>query len=81
MLVGISIDNEIMKQRNLTWDEGLEQYKTKLSIDNWQLVFARAIDIYLGKVQGYRGVSERIGKRRQEMQARLKVMVKHVVRD
>ena len=31
--------------------------------DAWLLVFARAIDIYIGKVKGFKGVPEEMDKR------------------
>jgi hypothetical protein len=45
------------------------------------LVFARAIDIYVGKVKGYRGVPEQVGKRQEAMKGKLKEMVTGIIKD
>lgn len=66
---------------HLGWYEGLENFKKELEDqkDSWLLLFARAIDIYIGKVKGFKGVPEDINIRQDYMRGELKIMIKNII--
>ena len=43
--------------RHIRWDESLRLYKS-MTRGNWIQEFARAVDIYTGKIKGFKDVSE-----------------------
>lgn len=80
MLVALGTKN-VLTFLHLRWDEGLEEYKAKLESDDWMLVFARAIDIYVGKIKGYAGVPENMNMRQEIMKGELKVLITGIINE
>lgn len=62
----------------LRWDESLQMYK-HLVKGNWIQEFARAIDIYTGKIKGFKDVPEEQFMRQESMKAELKLFIRMVV--
>lgn len=47
----------IIQYAHVRWDESLHSYRNLVG-GNWVQLFARAIDIYTGRVKGFKDVSE-----------------------
>lgn len=63
---------------HLRWDEGLGHFK-KMAKGNWMQELARAIDIYAGKVKGFKDVPEEPFMRQETMKAELKAHIRMIV--
>ena len=79
MLIALGIKN-VLQFSHLRWDEGLEQYRQKhASTDDWMLVFSRALDIYVGRVKGFRDVPEEMNMRKEYLKGELKVFIANII--
>jgi hypothetical protein len=68
----------LSKLRQLRWDESLEHFR-EISRGNWIQEFARAIEIYTGKIKGFKDVPEDQYLRQETMKAELKLFISNVV--
>jgi hypothetical protein len=48
---------------------------------NWIQEFVRAIDIYMGKVKGFKDVPEEQYMRQETMKAELKLLIRMIITD
>jgi hypothetical protein len=62
----------------MRWDESLFAFK-ELTKGNWIQEFARAIDIYTGKIKGFKDVPEEPYVRQESMKAELKLFIRNVI--
>lgn len=83
MIVALGTKQNVLQFLHLRWDEALEAYKQKLAggKDDWMLIFARAIDIYVGKVKGFRDVPEEQFMRREMMKGELKELINGIIKE
>lgn len=65
---------------HLSWDESLEAFRIN-SKGNWVQDFSRAIDIYTGKVKGFKDVPEEVELRQEQMKGQLKLFVRTIITD
>ena len=68
----------LFKINQIRWDESLEIFK-KMTDGNWIWEFARAIDIYTGKVKGFKDVPEEQFMRQETMKADLKLYIRTII--
>lgn len=79
MIVALGIQG-VMQFNHLRWDEGLENYRKQLQTnDDWLMVFSRAIDIYVGKIKGFKDVPEEQFMRKELMKGELKVLIANII--
>ena len=77
MVVALGLQGAL-QYLHLRWDESLQEYK-KVVKGNWIQLFARAIDIYTGKVKGFRDVPEEQFMRQESMKAELKLLIRTII--
>ena len=68
----------VSQYAHVRWDESLHSYRSLVG-DNWVQLFARAIDIYTGRVKGFRDVSEEEYLREQGMKDELKLLISSII--
>lgn len=64
----------------MSWEKSLEVFK-ELAQDDFTLEFARALDIYHGKVKGLRNVLEDRILREETMKSSLKLYIRTLITD
>ena len=63
---------------HLDWDQSLHLYK-KLVKGNWIQEFSRAIDIYTGKIKGFKDVPEDQYMREETLKGDLKIRIRNII--
>jgi len=64
------------RMHHLTWEESLGGFDDERNIKvSWIETFAKALEIYQGKVKGFRGVVDDINLRKDLMKGQLKVLI------
>jgi len=66
--------------RHINWVESLMVYRKHVKGD-WMKVFARALDIYHGKVKGFKGMIDDNQYRQHLMKADLKLLIKDIINE
>lgn len=77
MIVGLSVHG-VLQYNHLRWDDSLQEYK-KIVRGNWIQLFQRAIDIYIGRVKGFKDVPEEQFMRQETMKAELKLLIRNII--
>jgi hypothetical protein len=73
MIIALGV-HSIFRFLHLRWDESLQIFKSLVNGD-WTQEFVRAIDIYTGKIKGFREVPEDKNMRELTLRAELKQLV------
>ena len=71
-------DKGVHRFDHITWDQSLALFKDIVDGD-WSKQFARAIDIYIGKIKGFKNVPEEEEIRLAMLKAELKIIVQNIV--
>lgn len=77
MVAGMSVHG-VFQYLHLRWDDSLQEYK-KIVRGNWIQLFQRAIDIYIGRVKGFKDVPEEQYMRQETMKAELKLLIRNII--
>ena len=77
MVVGLNMQG-VLKHNHLRWDESLHEYRDIVH-GNWIQLFARAIDIYTGRVKGFKDVPEEEYMRHEGMKSELKLLIRTII--
>ena len=79
MIIGLGTQG-LFRFVHLRWDESLQLFKQYVK-GNWIQEFVRAIDIYMGKVKGFKDVPEEQLLRQETMKAELKLLIRTIITD
>ena len=79
MIIGLGVQG-LFRFVHLRWDESLQLFKQFVK-GNWIQEFVRAIDIYTGKVKGFKDVPEEQYMRQETMKAELKLLIRMIITD